>query len=210
MIGYYNVSVILTYLSLVSAMCGMPLALSGHVQWAVICLIFCGLCDCFDGAIARMCKRTDSEKRFGVEIDSLCDLVSFSVFPAIIGYSVGMNQWYWYPVLAFFVLAGVIRLGYFNVQEIERAQAGGGHRTHFEGLPVTSSALLAPVLLLAAGGLKCSMVYAFGLLGIGVLNILRFKLEKPYGKKLLIMSAIGAVVLVLVCMFGETMNALHG
>ena len=78
MIGYYSYTVILTYLSLVFAMAGIHLSFNGMYQWAFICLIMCGICDTFDGMVARSKKnRTDEEKRFGIQIDSLCDLVAF-------------------------------------------------------------------------------------------------------------------------------------
>ena len=213
MIGYYNVSVILTYIGLISAMFGMTFALSGHIQVALMCLMVCGLCDCFDGSIARKTKRTESEKQFGVQIDSLCDLICFGAFPAVIGYSVGMRGWYWTLIMAFYMLAAVIRLGYFNVQEIERAQAGGGHRTYYEGLPVTSISLLAPLILLAdtLWRPETALIYPFGLLAVGVLFILkRFKIKKPYDKALLTLAAVGAVIFVLVMLSGVRLDALRG
>ena len=75
MIGYYSYTVILTYLSLVFAMAGIHLSFNGMYQWAFICLIMCGICDTFDGMVARSKKnRTEEEKRFGIQIDSLCHL----------------------------------------------------------------------------------------------------------------------------------------
>ena len=89
MIGFYNYTVILTYLSLAFAMVGIHLSFNGLYQWAFICLIMCGICDTFDGMVARSKKdRTEEEKRFGIQIDSLCDLISFGEFPAILGYNV--------------------------------------------------------------------------------------------------------------------------
>ena len=75
MIGYYNYSVILTYIGLASAVYGMVQAMSYNPRVAILCLMVCGLCDAFDGAIARTCKRTEDEKSFGMQIDSLCDLL---------------------------------------------------------------------------------------------------------------------------------------
>ena len=87
MIGVYDYTVILTYLSLVSAMCGciVSTAGNGHPYIGGFFLLFCGLCDTFDGKVARAKKnRTDREKAFGVQIDSLSDLVAFGVLPASI------------------------------------------------------------------------------------------------------------------------------
>ena len=87
MIGFYNVSVILTYLGVVSAAIGVNFALHSNFKISMICLMICGLTDMYDGTIARMIKRSDGAKKFGVQIDSLCDLVCFGVYPAMIGYA---------------------------------------------------------------------------------------------------------------------------
>ena len=67
MIGYYNYTVYLTYVGLVSAVTGISLAVSGMPMGAAICLLISGVCDMFDGKIARTKKdRTDEEKSFGI------------------------------------------------------------------------------------------------------------------------------------------------
>lgn len=84
MIGFYDYTVVVTYISLVSSILGMFCAIDGRLTLAVSCLAFSGLCDMFDGKIARTKKnRTDDEKSFGIQIDSLCDIVCFGIFPII-------------------------------------------------------------------------------------------------------------------------------
>ena len=118
MIGFYDYTVVVTYISLVSSIVGMFCAIDGKLTVAVFCLAFSGLCDMFDGKIARTKKdRTDDEKSFGIQIDSLCDIVCFGIFPIILGYKLGMCKLYSIVILAFYGLAGVIRLAYFNVME---------------------------------------------------------------------------------------------
>ena len=81
MIGFYDYTVVLTYISLISSIMGMFCAIDGKLPFAVFCLAFSGLCDMFDGKIARTKKnRTDDEKSFGIQIDSLCDIVCFGIF----------------------------------------------------------------------------------------------------------------------------------
>ena len=86
-IGFYGASVILTYIGLAFAVVGMVFAFKGFIPASIMCLILSGVCDMFDGTVARACKRTDEEKKFGIQIDSLVDTVSFGVFPVIIGIS---------------------------------------------------------------------------------------------------------------------------
>ena len=78
MIGFYNYTVILTYIGLMFSVLGIMETLHGHWKLAILFLVFSGACDMFDGKIARSKKdRTEEEKRFGIQIDSLCDLDMF-------------------------------------------------------------------------------------------------------------------------------------
>lgn len=78
MIGFYDYTVILTYLSLMSGTIGIMLCLNGmgHPYLGMFFLLFSGLCDTFDGKVARTKKdRTPQMKKFGIQIDSLSDLI---------------------------------------------------------------------------------------------------------------------------------------
>lgn len=80
MLGVYDYTVVLTYISLMISIGGMMFAVNGHLHLGVMCLAISGLCDMFDGKIARTKKnRTEDEKRFGIQIDSLSDIVCFGV-----------------------------------------------------------------------------------------------------------------------------------
>lgn len=203
MIGYYNKSVILTYISLFSAVIGMTMALRGDPKIALICLMVCGLCDMFDGTIARRCKRTPDEESFGIQIDSLCDLVCFGVFPAMLGYGIKEIEVSAFDIIAsaLFVLAAIIRLGYFNVQEINRKQENGGKREYYEGLPVTSVALLLPAIFLIGVYVKpvsTINIYSVALIVIAIAFVSKFKLKKPYMHGLIITAFIGLVIFLLI------------
>ena len=83
MIGVYDYTVIATYLSLLLGLGGLYSAARFEPLDAMLCLMLAGLLDAFDGRIARTKKdRTEQEKRFGIQIDSLNDLVCFGVLPA--------------------------------------------------------------------------------------------------------------------------------
>lgn len=72
MLGVYDYTVILTYISLMVSIGGMLFSLNGDCRMALVCLAISGLCDMFDGKVARTKKdRTEAEKRFGIQIDSL-------------------------------------------------------------------------------------------------------------------------------------------
>ena len=78
MIGVYDYTVLATYLSLAFGVSGILAAMNGSPYSALLCLMVSGLLDAFDGRIARTKKnRTEQEKRFGIQIDSLNDVVCF-------------------------------------------------------------------------------------------------------------------------------------
>ena len=98
MIGKWNKSVILSYIGLSLSIFGMYLIFNGvEAKYYITCFIFAGVCDMFDGTVARRCKRTEDEKLFGIELDSLVDVFSFVAFPIVIAYSFGLNELYHIP-----------------------------------------------------------------------------------------------------------------
>ncbi|MBO5976745.1 MAG: CDP-alcohol phosphatidyltransferase family protein [Oscillospiraceae bacterium] len=146
-IGFYDYTVILTYLSIVSAVFGMTLASKGHFFGAILCLLFSGLCDGFDGTVARTKKnRSEDEKNFGIQLDSLCDVVSFGVFPAYLCYCMGVNTVIGIILVCLFSLCAVIRLAFFNVLEAKRQKVEEGGNKTYRGLPVTSISIIFPAL----------------------------------------------------------------
>ncbi|MBP3209177.1 MAG: CDP-alcohol phosphatidyltransferase family protein [Oscillospiraceae bacterium] len=145
MIGFYNYTVILTYLGMLSGFAGIACAFGGNLRSALICLVIAGVCDMFDGKIASTMERTRQEKRFGIQIDSLSDLVCFGVLPAMLVYANGGGKLRWLPS-ALYLLCVLIRLAWFNVDEEERQDREGGRRKVYLGLPVTTAAVIFPLL----------------------------------------------------------------
>ena len=148
-IGVFDYTVWLTYISLASALVGLMQASHGNIRLAVLCLMFSGFCDMFDGMVARTKKnRTQDEKNFGIHIDSLVDVVAFGVTPAAIFYFCGMESVWGIAILVLYVTCGVIRLGFFNVLETRR-QANPQESAclkAYRGLPITSSAVITPLV----------------------------------------------------------------
>ena len=202
MLGFYNYTVWLTYGSLVSAVIGIFVSLAGHGHPYIgaIFLLISGLCDAFDGMIARTkTDRTEQEKQYGIQIDSLSDLVAFGVLPACIGAGLYKASMIFdppqdpclvarvpYPVyvgiFVIYVLAALIRLAYFN------------------GLPVTSSALIFPTFLLLRH-LICADI-AIGYYAVMLLTALafvcKFRMRKPTLRTVLIMVGIGGLEFLLI------------
>ena len=147
MLGVYDYTVVLTYVSLMVSIGGMMFAVNGHLHLGVMCLAISGLCDMFDGKIARTKKnRTEVEKRFGIQIDSLSDIVCFGVAPAVLCYCFGMRGVIGVAILMFYVLADLIRLAWFNVMEEQRQEETTEKRECYQGLPITSMAIALGII----------------------------------------------------------------
>ena len=189
LIGFYDYTVILTYLSLISAIVGVLSASQGRFTGAVLCLIFSGVCDAFDGMVARSKKdRTEEEKSFGIQIDSLCDAVAFGIAPALLCYHMGMNGPLGIAILCAYSLCAVIRLAFFNVMEEKRQQSEGGCNKTYRGLPVTTASMILPLVYLTRiflPGRIFRVILHLVMAVTAYLFILDFSVKKPDWSKIL-------------------------
>ena len=198
MLGFYDYTVVLTYISLVISVFGMTSALAGDFKVAILCLALSGLCDMFDGKIARTKKdRTEDEKKFGIQIDSLCDVVCFGVFPALICYCLGMDRIPGIIILCLYCVASVIRLGYFNVMEEKRQNETSELRQYYQGLPITSMAIILPFIYLLQKGCGANflLVIHVAVVVVGVLFISDIKVKKPQNPMVILLVALVALAL---------------
>ena len=199
MVGFYNYTVILTYIGVVSAVLGIGLSMYGRTSMAVVCLMISGFCDLFDGTIARTKKRTENEMKFGIQIDSLADLVCFGVLPAAIGFSIGLTKWYEAAALIIYVLAALIRLAYYNVTEEELEFNENTRRVYYDGLPVTTVAILIPMIYTLRPVMKSGflLLYAMCLLVTAAAFLFKIKVRKLGMKGMIIAAFCGFAVLAL-------------
>ena len=103
--------------------------------------------DVLDGYVARLNQSRQS--RLGADLDSLADVISFGVAPAVIGYALGLRGGWDMACLTFFVVCGVSRLARFNVTAAELADERTGKVRYFEGTPIPTSVILVGVLAIA-------------------------------------------------------------
>lgn len=181
LLGYYDYTVILTYCGMLFAFFGILRVMAQEYWEAVLCLMLAGVCDMFDGTIAATKTRTVSEKRFGIQIDSLSDLISFGILPGIFVYIISDKTVIIGLIAALFVLCALIRLAYFNVLEEERQSQTAEKRKSYLGVPVTTIAILLPAVYLLYDYRLCKNLICFPILlmlmGIGYL--LPIEIKKP-------------------------------
>lgn len=208
-IGFYDYTVILTYGGLLSAFLGILHCLERDFWDAVLCLMLAGVCDMFDGAVASTKARSKAQKRFGIQIDSLSDLVSFGVLPSLFIYQLCGGSFAAGVTGAGYVLCALIRLAYFNVLEEERQEKTPEKEKSFLGVPVTTVAILLPaVYLLYDNAVLHSRVWfpvLNVLLAAGFLFPVEIKKPRFLGKICLILVGIvEAVALFFLASWGAT------
>lgn len=117
-----------------------------HIYFACALVLAALIFDILDGRIARWRQKSSA---LGRELDSLADIISFGVAPAIIAYGLGMQGLYDRIILVYFVTCGVSRLARYNVTA-EALSEGTGKVKFFEGTPIPTSILLVGIMALAA------------------------------------------------------------
>jgi CDP-diacylglycerol--serine O-phosphatidyltransferase len=139
-----------------------------HVYFACALVFAALIFDILDGRIARWRQKSSL---MGQELDSLADVISFGVAPAVIGYGCGMQGLYDRIILVYFIACGVSRLARYNVTAAALSE-GGDKVKYFEGTPIPTSILLVGVLALAAwsGAVREN-------LWLGEINLLGFRLH---------------------------------
>ncbi len=191
--GYYNYTVILTYLGMLAGFSGIAFVMEGKLRYAVLSLMIAGFCDMFDGAVAATRERNDSEKKFGIQIDSLSDLICFGVLPGLICYHACGRNYLAFAFGCFYTLCALIRLAYFNVMEEERQSQESGHRTSYQGLPVTTSAIFLPLVYIAHFRIPHGKIFLMAVVALmAIAFVSSFRVKKPQLVGKILMTLIGA------------------
>ena len=113
--------------------------------WTAFVLLPLALvCDVLDGYVARLNRRRQSV--LGADLDSLADIISFGVAPAMLGFTLGMRGGWDMLLLTFFVICGVSRLARFNVTAVALADESTGKVKYFEGTPIPTSIMIVALL----------------------------------------------------------------
>jgi CDP-diacylglycerol--serine O-phosphatidyltransferase len=143
---------VLTLLGLCSGITAIKFAIEADWSAAVVAIIFAMVFDMLDGRAARF---LGADTRFGAQLDSLADLVSFGVAPGVLIYMWSLERMGnagWIAALIFCVCSA-IRLARFNVQSV-RDEGATSHNPYFTGLPTPAAAglVVLPMLLSFQGG----------------------------------------------------------
>lgn len=134
--------------------------------WIAIALVPLALVfDILDGYVARLSPKRRST--LGSDLDSLADVISFGLGPAVLGYTLGLRGGWDMVCLTFFVVCGVSRLARFNATAAQFATSDTGKVSHFEGTPIPTSTLIVALLAIMLWSGRVQQDAWLGVLRIG-------------------------------------------
>jgi len=177
---------IITLLGLSSGILGIYLALLGNFPAAIIAMLWAVLFDWYDGPVARRIpERSDVQKSIGARMDSLADIVSLAICPAIILLSYGQFSAWFFPGALMIVVAGVVRLAYFDVFGVDDDGT-------IAGLSLDITALVVALVFLLERVLGHNSFAALLYTTIAVLSFLHvapFRMHKMVGRWYYVVTA---------------------
>lgn len=158
---------ILTLFNLMLGAFAIIFAMQGQLNLSLLLIFLAALADRFDGMVAR---KLQIESEFGKQLDSMCDIISFGVAPALLIYQGALFN-YGAPGMIFaiiYIACGAIRLARFNITE---------NNGYFTGLPITAAGCLVTLSYLAVPYIP-TYIYMSLTLALSILMISTFKLKK--------------------------------
>ena len=192
-LGVYNIPTAVSFMALIFGIASCIFSFNGYIGYALVSLIWAGIFDLFDGFVARKFDLNEQEKAFGVEIDSINDIVNFGAAPAMIALHSGFNTPVDYIILTAYCCAAAMRLGYFNITGL----TGEGPVKFYTGLPVTFSALIFPLVFLVKfelSGPQYLWTVRAAYAAVAVLFLMKVPFPKPKGIFYVIFPALAIIV----------------
>ncbi|PKL75572.1 MAG: phosphatidylserine synthase, partial [Candidatus Melainabacteria bacterium HGW-Melainabacteria-1] len=191
LIGHLNKPNLVTLSGMILALAAVLLASRGYIAFAMVGLIGAGICDLFDGFVARASVLSHEEQGFGAELDSLNDVLCFGLLPVLL-VDAWLRESLFYPIYAAYLIAVLFRLAYFN----QHGTALENGTASYTGLPVTYAALALPLLALPAAWLPDLkwVLLPLTLLALAGLYVYKTPIPKPAGKAYIAFPALALIV----------------
>lgn len=184
----------ITLLGIICSITGMLLCFIGKSGYAAVLLIISGICDGFDGYFAKKTRKPNQSSEYGVELDSLADIVCAGVFPVVLSMSLGFTKWYSLIIYILFIMCGITRLTYYNVNS--------STKNYFNGVPITVSAFLIPIVYFVFRNAVDSLPFMIALMSSFVLlsisYVTNIKVKKPTLKQRTVLSIVGIIICLII------------
>ena len=183
---------IITFLEIIILIIGVKYCFLNKILYAIICLIFLGICDGFDGKVAGKLREKGASKDYGIQLDSLADILSSGFFPVLICFSMGFTKPIDLIVYGIFLICGITRLSYFNVRT-------SSDEKFFEGIPITVSTMVLPIIYLLT---KSEFVFITTLFILSILYVGNIKIKKLSLIAKIFLSVIGIILAIIIFVKG--------
>ncbi len=203
-IGFFSLANSVTLFGLALSVTSCFLAACGNFKFAIYLLFLACICDMFDGKIARNGKkRSNAEVFYGIQLDSLCDVISFGVTPCFIAYSFGFKGTLDIIIYIVFIACGVTRLAYFNtLTNTNPAKAS----KIFRGVPIPMSVFVVTFLFMLTTFIQPYVsIWLFRIvyLCLGLAFVLKINIKKPDIKKGMMLVVIEIIMLLVLVIAPE-------
>ena len=198
---YFHLSNLITYLSLLAGLLAIVSAKEfGSLSVAGGLIAVGALADTLDGKFAHLFSRTEHQKQFGIQLDSLADSLTFGLAPVasfylLVSFESFTARLIWLAAAFFYILSVITRLGFYN---IHRSDSSG-----FIGLPTTIAGLIWSSFFLAHPSVDLSV---WLLLGCGIAMVSFIPISRP---KFLGTAAVLAWAVVLIVLHGASIAVVH-
>lgn len=193
-LGKFNLPTVLSFLGLLFSFATIILSFEHYFNYAIVCLMFSGLCDLFDGVLARKLNLSEDERLFGTQIDSLVDIISFGIVPILFFINVGFTDILDHLLFFVYLSCAVLRLAQFNIQGLGESQ----RTKFFTGVPVTYAALIFPITYASekfVANSTFAVISRTTFVIVAILFIAKIPIPKPSGSFYVILPLIGFLLI---------------
>lgn len=180
-IGIYKIWSMFSYIGLLFGVISIYFSRTNNVKLSLLFLMFASLIDIFDGTIARKFKRTEKEKQFGIEIDSILDTINFGVIPIIIYLNMGYSSWYNYIISFLYLSVITMRLAYFNTDLVNLKGINKNYEIYY-GFPVTTIPMFLILGFLICSITKLKLIMPLTMIISMILFITKIKIKRYKNK----------------------------
>lgn len=180
-IGLYKLWSMFSYIGLFFGVISIYFARIQNFKLALLSLMFSSLIDIFDGTIVRKFKRTEKEKQFGIEIDSILDTINFGAIPVIIFLNMGFNSIYDYILVFFYLFVITMRLAFFNTDLVNLKGDNKKYEIYY-GFPVTTSPLFMILGYIIYLVFKAKYIMPITMIISSILFITKIKIKRYKNK----------------------------
>ncbi len=171
---------------------GLMFCIKKQISYSMIILLLLGIFDGFDGMFSKKFRKNGDTEVYGIQLDSLADIITSAAYPVIILISMGYNSIINLIIYSIFIVCGLTRLSYFNIQT-------HSNKENFLGVPITVSTIVLPLLYIFT---QEEIIFMVSMMILSVLYVCDIKIKKPNIKIKIVFAVIGVAISIVLVLKG--------